>query len=193
MEDAWLFFLYSIYNKQSQHCIIQPSGNPTVINFPLGPTMVGTVIWHWVWENHMKLLYVIQVLLWSPPAPTSLINVKENITANLRTYFDYWQQKQPNDVVLGRLLFKVPSSGDFHFVQNCFMCFIASWKRFVHGMTSRSYLWCPLGKSFRKVSVFAWTNPNWKFVKAFCHKFADNFRLMKGFPVNFSFLPIMHP
>ena len=61
-EDVWAFFLYSIYNKRSQDYIFQPSENPNITDFPLGQTMAGPSIRHWVWENRMKLFYAILML-----------------------------------------------------------------------------------------------------------------------------------
>ena len=60
-EVVWVVFLYSISNRYSHNCIFQPSGNPTIISFPLGPAMLSPLIRNWVWEKCMKLLYVIQV------------------------------------------------------------------------------------------------------------------------------------
>ena len=65
------------------------------------------------------MLYNTSIVV-STPTPPPLITSEGHSAENLRQYSNYSQLKQPNDDVLGRLIFKVPHLGSLpYFVPNC--------------------------------------------------------------------------
>ena len=110
IEDVWVFFLYSI------------TTNTPKISFS---SQLGTHILKISFGGHIdialgmresyKAFYMLCKWCRKLSNPTRLIDSKGNIAAYLRNYCKCWQQKKPNDGVLERLIFKLPTRGNCPF------------------------------------------------------------------------------
>ena len=85
-EDAWVLFLYFIYNKCPQTCLFQPFEDPNIKNFPLGPAMVGPLIMK---EYLIQLKFLEVMLLSKPSSLTPLINSHGKLMRHFRKNSDY--------------------------------------------------------------------------------------------------------